>query len=47
MMPLMSERSRTTRPVTVVRSRCQSAHMVFTGEPGSSKVMVAMPSCSS
>ncbi|MDT4840894.1 hypothetical protein FQZ97_747320 [compost metagenome] len=47
MMPLIKPLSRTTRPVAVVRSRCQSAHMVFTGEPGSSKVRVAMPSCSS
>jgi hypothetical protein len=43
MMPWSVSLSCTTCCVTAVRSSCQSRHMVLTGEPGSSKVMVAMP----
>ncbi|MEP6972177.1 MAG: hypothetical protein ABJA49_17155, partial [Betaproteobacteria bacterium] len=43
-MPRIASLSWTTCCVTTVRSCCQASHMVLTAEPGSSKVMVAMPS---
>ena len=46
-MPRMASRSFSTRSVTAPRSSCQAWHMVLTGEPASSKVMVAMPLSSS
>ena len=45
-MPLMASLSCSTRAASADRSSCHCRHMVLTGESGSSKVTVAMPSLS-